>query len=110
VRLLKLEKLLEYLKVPRSLLCGSFLSQEYRTPGCWQTFCQSRQLIFLGISKGATLVFPPQKPELGIETGMPEKVTQPSTQCGVVMVNKYVQLVTVLGLGITEEASPSPHP
>lgn len=38
---------------------------------------------FLGIPKGTALVFPSQKPEPGIETRAPEKVTQtqPSVVC-----------------------------
>lgn len=48
---------------------------------------------FLGILKGTALVCPPQKPEPGIEAGIPEKVTQISTQCGLFVVNKYLQTV-----------------
>lgn len=48
---------------------------------------------FLGIPKGTALVFPSQKPEPGIETGIPEKVTWTLAQCGLSGVNKYLQSI-----------------
>ena len=45
--------------------------------------------VFLGVPKGAALVFPPQKPEPGIEMGTPEKVTKTLTRCSLSAVSKY---------------------
>lgn len=57
------------------------------------TLSQWAAQAFIGIPKGAALVSPSQKPEPKIETGIPEKVTQTSAQCGLSMVNKYLQRV-----------------
>ena len=55
------------------------------------------------------MVFPPQKPEPGIEMGIPEKVTKTSTQCGLSVVNKYLQrLGHSAGSGDCRVTSPVP--
>lgn len=67
--------------------------------------------VFLGVPKGAALVFPPQKPEPGIEMGIPEKVTKTSTQCGLSVVNKYLQrLGQSAGSGDCRGDKPCPRP
>lgn len=66
---------------------------------------------FLGILKGTALVFPSQKPEPGIETGVPEKVTRTSAQCGLSVVNRYLQSIKhSAGHGTTRVNKPWPRP
>lgn len=90
-RLLTSEKLTECLEAPGSLLdlpIPILAVEDSRLLA--GTLPRQTTHAFLGISKGTALVCPPQKPEPGIEAGIPEKVTQISTRCGLSMVNKYL--------------------
>lgn len=82
-RLLSPEKITEYLKALEpllDLLIPIFAVEDARLlPG---TFPQWEAHAFLGIPKGAALVFPSQKPEPGIETGYLKK--SPRLQLSVV--------------------------
>lgn len=76
-----------------------------------ETLSQYAAHAFLGISKAAALVCPPQKPEPGIETGIPEKVIQTSIQCGLSVANTYLQSIRhSTGNGATDVNKPQPHP